>query len=161
MRDRVTELLPLLLAGVVLLFFQLSRGSLTLPFLPSPEATPTPLVDVAGARPVVVRRVTAEPLTVVSPVSCVSAQPQFIGGMAALKSVLGARMGEPLECERSVDNLGDTQQKTTTGLAYYRSERNVACFTSGWEHWGLVEQRLVHWAGSDIDPPLDAAVLPR
>ena len=37
---------------------------------------------------------------------------------------------------------GDTQQKTTTGLAYYRKGLNMACFTTGWDHWGLIDRGL-------------------
>jgi hypothetical protein len=79
--------------------------------------------------------------------------------MAALKAMLGAAMGEALECERVVNDQGDTQQKTTTGLAYYRKALNVACFTTGWDHWGLMAHGVVHWAGDAVDPPPDAALL--
>jgi len=65
-------------------------------------------------------------------------------------------MGEPIECERAVDNAGDTQQNTTTGLAYYRSQSNVPSFTTGWDHWGLREGSLVHWTGDSVDAPSDA-----
>jgi hypothetical protein len=70
-------------------------------------------------------------------------------------------MGDPLECERVVNNDGDTQQKTTTGLAYYRKLLNAACFTNGWEHWSLVDKGVVHWAGPTVDPPADAAIVTR
>jgi len=66
-------------------------------------------------------------------------------------------MGEALECERSVDDQGNTQQKTTTGLAYYRKHLNTACFTTGWDHWALRPEGLVHWTGDAVDPPTDAA----
>jgi hypothetical protein len=65
-------------------------------------------------------------------------------------------MGEPLECERPVDDDGDTQQNTTTGLAYYRHQLNLACFTTGWDHWGLQAGQLVHWTGDAIDPSPEA-----
>ena len=61
---------------------------------------------------------------------------------------------------RAVNGSGDTQQKTTTGLAYYRKALNVACFTTGWDHWGLEERGVVHWAGDAVDPPGDATLLP-
>src|SRR3981081_3976998 len=119
MRERLTEFLPLLLAGVVLLLFQLSRsGWSMLPFTAAGAATPTPSVEVAGARPIVVaRRPTpmglvrqAQPESV-----CNAAQPRFTGGIAELNAVLGASMGDPLECEQLVNDRGDTHQKTTTG----------------------------------------------
>ena len=58
-------------------------------------------------------------------------------------------MGDALECERSIDAQGDTQQKTTTGLAYYLSQLNTACFTTGWDHWALTSQGVVEWASDD------------
>ena len=163
MREHLTELLPLVLVGVVLLIFQLTRESgQILNFLPlqnkslaaaATAATPTPV-----ALPVVA---VAKPTPVASPTPapgvCTVARPTFVGGMAALRASLGPRMGDPLECEHSVDDQGDTQQKTTTGLAYYRSQVNVASFTTGWEHWGLREGALVYWTGDSIEPPADAA----
>jgi hypothetical protein len=70
-------------------------------------------------------------------------------------------MGEPVECERAVDAQGDTQQKTTTGLAYYRHQLNLTCFTTGYEHWGLAQGGLVHWSGDAVDPPTEALLIPR
>jgi hypothetical protein len=160
MREHLTELLPLVLVGLVLLVFQLTRDSgSVLKFLPlqnqpsavsSPApAAPSPKVT-PGAR-----------LAVASPTpaaaTCTASRPSFVGGLAALKASLGASMGEPLECERAVDDEGDTQQNTTMGLAYYRSKPNVASFTTGWDHWALREGVLVHWTGDSIDTPSDAA----
>jgi hypothetical protein len=157
------ELLPLLLAGLVLLVFQLSRGGNNplahLWSLLPIEATPTPVLEVAGARPLELRRTAPGTIVKAVAIQCSSDQPQFIGGMAALKTTLGAAMGDPLECERSVSDQGDTHQKTTTGLAYYRKHLNVVCFTTGWDHWALIDRGLVHWVGNDVDPPPDAAVL--
>jgi hypothetical protein len=152
MRDRLIEFLPLVLAGVVLLGFQLSRGEIqTFQFQALPELTPTPAIEMAAQRAPQRRPSSAT----VSVGVCNAAQPQFSGGMAALKSALGSSMGEPVECERAVSSQGDTQQKTTTGLAYYRKQSNVVCFTTGWDHWGLVKGGLVHWSGDDVDPPGD------
>ena len=85
--------------------------------------------------------------------ACTASRPSFVGGMAALKASLGPSMGDPIECERSVDDQGDTQQNTTTGLAYYRSQMNMACFTTGWDHWGLRDGGVVYWTGDSVDPP--------
>jgi len=82
-----------------------------------------------------------------------------VRGLANLRSALGAIMGDALECERVVNDEGDTQQRTTTGLAYYRKHLNIACFTTGWEHWGLVDRGLVHWEGLTVDPPAEAVVI--
>ncbi|HLZ28313.1 MAG TPA: hypothetical protein VKV73_13420 [Chloroflexota bacterium] len=161
MREHLTELLPLVLVGVVLLVFQLSRDSgQVLHFLPLPDqpfAAPAPTPQTA-LPPIAV---STKPTPPASPApeagGCTASRPTFVGGMAALRASLGTGMGEPLECERAVDDQGDTQQKTTTGLAYYRSHVNVASFTTGWDHWGLKEGALVHWTGDPIDPPSDAA----
>ena len=87
MRDRFVELIPLLLVGVVLIAFQLSRGSSpALLFQALPELTPTP-VEVAG----VLTQPTRWPAGVTAQAAgCTTAQPQFTGGLAALKASLGA-----------------------------------------------------------------------
>jgi hypothetical protein len=160
MREHLTELLPLVLAGVVLLVFQLTRDSGRIfnflplqnqPLAAATTPTPTAIRVVAVAKPT--------PLASPTPAAgvCTAARPTFVGGMAALKASLGPRMGDALECERSVDDQGNTQQKTTAGLAYYRSQVNVASFTTGWEHWGLREGALVYWTGDSVEPPDDAA----
>jgi hypothetical protein len=157
MRDRATELLPLLLAGLVLLGFQLSRdGSLALPSSLFPYPTPTPVVEVAAASHAQPRRPAPEANAVLA---CHAAEPRFVGGLAALKATLGAAMGDPVECERTANDQGDTHQKTTTGLAYYRRHLNVASFTSGWDHWAMTHRGLVHWAGHEVDPPTNASIL--
>lgn len=164
MRDRLTEFLPLLLVGLVLLAFQFTRSNgadLPLPDFASlafGEATarPTPT-------PIAVSTQTPRRQTASAPppdgAGCTGTRPRFQGGIATLKSTLGATMGDPIECERVVSADGDTQQQTTTGLAYYRKRLNAAAFTTGWDHWGLVERGVVHWASDAVDPPPDAALL--
>jgi hypothetical protein len=166
MRERLTELLPLVLVGVVLLVFQLTRGSGPgLHFLPLQDE---PLAASTPAPPPIAPPATVTPRArtpVASPIpgsgACTASRPSFVGGLAALKASLGASMGEPLECERAVDDQGDTQQRTTTGLAYYRSQVNAASFTTGWDHWGLKDGGLVHWTGDSVDPPTDASPVSR
>jgi hypothetical protein len=85
--------------------------------------------------------------------ACTTAAPRFVHGTAALKAGIGAAMGEPLDCERVVDAAGDTEQRTTTGLAYYRVNNNIAAFTNGWDHWALTLDGIVHWTGDDLEPP--------
>jgi hypothetical protein len=162
MRGRLLELLPLLLAGVVLLVFQLSHLSTPLlQFLPLRAASPTPsgVAEAAGAAPpptlVPSRRPAVATATVIA-TRCNAVRPRFMGGMAGLKNALGDTMGDPTECEHAVTSDGDTQQKTSTGLAYYEHKINVACFTTGWDHWGLTDHGLVHWTGEAVDPPSDA-----
>lgn len=157
MRDRLTELLPLLLVGVILLVFQFTRSEgLGLTFLPLAAPTaelkpPTPQpsrnqVAVAGATATAAR--------------CSSNQPRFVGSIALLRAAIGSSMGDPLECERSVDAQGNTQQRTTTGLAYRRRQLNTTVFTTGWEHWALGDDgTVVYWASDAVDPPFDAVVV--
>ena len=116
---------------------------------PPQAAVPTP----APSPP----RVTVTPLAKPSPVPlqsdvCTAAAPRFVLAMAGLKARLGAEMGAPAECERVVDASGDTEQKTTTGLAYYRAKVNTAVFTNGVEHWALTSDGLVHWTSDDLEP---------
>jgi hypothetical protein len=87
---------------------------------------------------------------------CTSGSPRFVHGAASLKAALGARMGDATECERLVDAAGNTEQKTTTGLFYYRVASNTVAFTNGFDHWALTARGLVHWSGDDVEPPPNA-----
>jgi hypothetical protein len=151
MRDRVFEFLPLLLVVAILVGYQYVHGSAApdLPMLPVKAAvapTPTRRVVVAGAL------VTATPVPA-PPTGCVTSQPRFIGGLALLRAAVGPEMGDALDCEHVVDAEGDTQQTTTTGLAYYLNASNIACFTTGYDHWALREGKLVTWTGDSASPP--------
>ena len=84
---------------------------------------------------------------------CGAARLSFANGMADLKTALGARMGEPSECERVVDAAGNTEQQTTTGLADHRAPANVVVFTDGVDHWALTANGVVHWTGDEVEPP--------
>lgn len=164
MRDRIAELLPLLLVVITLIIFQVSRSDVGLSFLSlaTPSPTPVPLsasaptpisaalpLQVAGARSQATRPAPGPVAT------CNSNQPRFIGGMALLRVALGSAMGDPLSCEAVIDSEGNTQQTTTTGLAYHRKLLGVDAFTNGWDHWAVgPEQGLIHWSGDLIDPPL-------
>jgi hypothetical protein len=94
------------------------------------------------------------------PPICDIHHPSFLYGFAALKVQIGARMGDPLECERAIHPSGDTHQLTTTGLAYYRNNVNIPSFVDGWDHWALTERGLVHWIGDVVDPPGTALPMP-
>ena len=105
---------------------------------------------------------TASPLPTTTPVAgetCTAALPRYIHGVATLKAVVGTDMGEPLECERVTDAAGDTEQRTTTGLAYYRAASNTVGFTNGWDHWALTGDGAVHWTGQGVEPPPDAELV--
>ena len=77
----------------------------------------------------------------------------FQFGFAALKEQLGDIMGQPIECEHTNPENGDSIQNTTTGLSFYRKRTNTPTFTNGYEHWGLTSSGLVFWTGDSIDPP--------
>ncbi len=69
-------------------------------------------------------------------------------------------MGDPTEPEHGNADNCDTQQLTTTGLAYWRCASNsssFAAFPDGKSHWALATSTrgLVEWIG-DEDPPPDA-----
>jgi hypothetical protein len=160
MREHLSELLPLLLVGIVLLAFQLTRDTGPIfHFLPLADVIATPTATPRTALPATAAPRTRTPLAnrTPAPTSCTAARPIFVGGMAELKEHLGPSMGEALECERSVDDQGNTQQNTTTGLAYYRRQQNVACFTTGWDHWAFRAGGLMHWTGDDVEPPGEPA----
>lgn len=89
---------------------------------------------------------------------CAAGTPRFVNGAAGLKAMIGADMGDPVECERVVDAAGNTEQKTTTGLVYYRADTNITAFTNGFEHWALTSAGLARWTGDALDPPPDAEI---
>jgi hypothetical protein len=80
-------------------------------------------------------------------------QPRFQQGFAGLKALLGARMGDPTECEHLNAATGDTLQGTTTGLAIFSKSSNLATFTNGGDHWALKPDGLAHWSGPSAEPP--------
>jgi len=153
MRYRIVDFLPLLLAlGLIGAWFVFQQP---LPFLRQNQQS------VAAQQPLPLRTPTPPPLAPRSAVLlalCNKDRPSFLGTLASLKTRLGARMGDAADCERPVDDDGNTQQLTTTGLAYYRHRLNLAAFTNGWDHWALDVNRLLHWTGNEIEPPSYATV---
>jgi hypothetical protein len=121
--------------------------------VPSQAAEPSGTAGAAGTTP--------SPVSGAQPSTCDAAHLAFTHGLADLKTVLGAPMGEPVECERVVAPDGSTEQATTTGLAYYRSATNTVAFTNGVEHWALTARGMLHWRGDDVEPPVGAEELPR
>jgi hypothetical protein len=117
---------------------------------PAPDATRTQTI-----------RPTPLPLATPAPSDiCTASAPRFVHGMADLKALVGADMGDPLECERIVDAEGNTEQRTTTGLAYYRANSNIAVFTDGETHWAVTPHGGVHWTSDAVEPPPDAVTIP-
>jgi hypothetical protein len=120
----------------------------TAPPPPSPAPPTVAVKPLAKPSPVVVQQ----------PDVCIASAPRFVLAMARLMDRLGADMGAPTECEHVVDAAGDTEQKTTTGLAYYRANTNTAVFTNGVEHWALTADGLAHWTSDDLEPPPNAEI---
>ena len=79
--------------------------------------------------------------------------PQFVFGFAALRQLIGGAMGDPIECEHANPANGDALQKTTTGLAFYRTSTNAPTFTDGLNHWALTTAGVVTWTGDSVEPP--------
>ena len=152
MRDRLVELLPLLLVTAILFAFYLARSqgpALQFVALSADEPAPSPVV-VAAVRQ-------AQPARTEG--ACNSSAPVFVGKMASLKAALGERMGAPVECERVTDSDGNTQQGTTQGLAYYRKKSELACFTTGWDHWAIRPgSGVLVWTGDAVEPPPNAPI---
>lgn len=85
---------------------------------------------------------------------CAPGQPaRFLFGIAALHERLGGPMGDPLECEHINAANGDTIQRTSTGLAYYRPSIGLSIFTNGETHWTLANGRLLLWRNGSVTPP--------
>jgi hypothetical protein len=84
----------------------------------------------------------------VTPVrSCGAEDPTFALGLAELKAALGDLMGEPLECERTIDSQGDTVQRTTTGSAGYVQRTQTVWFAGGERYWAQVGGHLLAGGG--------------
>src|SRR3954453_5943563 len=79
--------------------------------------------------------------------------PTFVFGIAELQSRLGSTMGEPTECEHVDQTSGDTVQRTTTGLAYFRPSLSTSMFTDGATHWALSNGSVVLWRNESVTPP--------
>jgi hypothetical protein len=94
--------------------------------------------------------------------SDVSALPDFGPPFDFLKTQLGPTMGSALEPVENVPDSCDTQQRTSTGLAYWRCSTNVVAFAAdpdGLSHWAWVDNALVSWVSDSADPPADALVV--
>jgi hypothetical protein len=81
---------------------------------------------------------------------------RFVLGFAFLHQQLGGLMGDPLQNERTNPDSCDTQQQTTTGIAYWRCATGILSFVAepdGLQHWAWVDGRLIDWTGPSADPP--------
>ncbi len=138
--------------GVDLGFAPRVMGSLGIVESGRPPHVQSGAVDVAGATASSGSQ--AASLGVPTPPYCRPGEtPRYQFGFADLKARLGSTMGDPVECEHANSANGDTLQKTSTGLAFYRMATNTATFTNGVDHWALTARGLVQWQGDSPDPP--------
>ena len=119
---RALNLVWLALVLVVLVVLAQSLGVFNIP-LPDEFRVPSPFGQApegaAQTTPIVPPPTIFTGPAATSPVpsnACIAAGPRFVHGIAALKAGVGSSMGEPVECERIVDAVGDTEQRTTTDL---------------------------------------------
>jgi len=85
-----------------------------------------------------------------------SPPPRFVLGFALLKAQVGTAMGDPVENEHGHPGDCDTQQQTTTGLAYWRCSTGTLTFAAapdGLHHWAWLGDHLVDWFGPSADVP--------
>jgi hypothetical protein len=81
---------------------------------------------------------------------------------AQLKSQMGPVMGDPIGPEQTDDDNCNTQQLTTTGLAYWQCSTNLtgfAAYPDGAVHWALAPPGLLEWTGDASNPPSDAPLV--
>jgi hypothetical protein len=120
-----------------------------------PSVTPVP----PGATAIPAATATPTAITVPTPAPTVVG-PSFLSGFTQLKGSLGDVMGDPIENEHTMPDSCDTQQHTTTGLAYWRCSTNTPSFVAypdGVRHWALVAGQVVQWVGPSEDPPSASA----
>jgi hypothetical protein len=115
-----------------------------------------PRVFVAGALVAALILVPTQPVAAQTAPGCQPGQaPQFSSGFADLKAQIGDAMGDPITCEfADPSGTGDIQQRTTTGLAFWRKATNTPTFTNGFDHWAQTPNGWVTWTGASIDPPV-------
>ena len=100
----------------------------------------------------------ARPVAAQAAPFCAAGQaPQFVLGFAQLDQRVGAAMGSAVDCEHTDPVSGDTQQHTTTGLAYVPHQSGLVTFTNGWEHYALMGNQVELWRNASADPPQPTA----
>jgi hypothetical protein len=152
-----------------------TRTSTPVPTEPPPTATPTPrppsqqrratptptsTPDESASKAPFAPPAPPPPPSPPPPVEIAPSGPSFLLGFAVLKSQLGDIMGDPIEDEHGDDGTCDTQQLTTTGVAYFRCATGFVSFSAapdGLQHWAWLGDRLVGWGGESADPPAELA----
>ena len=77
---------------------------------------------------------------------------------ASLATVVGERVGVPIECAHVEQTTGDLQQATAGGLFYLRKSTSTATFTDGADHWAVRGVQSLHWTTWEADPPSTAEI---
>jgi hypothetical protein len=72
---------------------------------------------------------------------------------SGLRDAIGETFGQPLECPHVDPSTGDTLQRTSTGLAIYRSRSHIPTFTDGYHRWAKDARGVIAWEGHVLDPP--------
>jgi hypothetical protein len=86
---------------------------------------------------------------------CKNQTPELDQAFSTLAWIVGAEVGQPVECARTDLLTGDLLQQTTTGLFYQRAKTTVPVFTDGNTHWALVGSQPIEWSGNTPEPPLN------
>jgi hypothetical protein len=97
---------------------------------------------------IVVATLTVLPWTAeASPFCPVLQTSPFVSAFASLREEVGAAMGQPIECAHADGTTGDAHQQTSTGIAVFKQDGDVAIFTNGREFWRLTPAGLAYWEG--------------
>jgi hypothetical protein len=71
--------------------------------------------------------------------------PEYRGAFQQLASLLGWRMGRPLDCEHALNADGDTGFLTSEGQAAWRKHLGAAVFANEVQTWALLPDGLKYW----------------
>jgi peptidoglycan/xylan/chitin deacetylase (PgdA/CDA1 family) len=94
-------------------------------------------------------------LGALSPPAYANCTAEFGPGLANLRMAVGDAMGQPIDCETSIDAAGDTIQHTSTGTAWFVSAQSGAIFTDGYHRWEQDDRGLLYWSSPDAIPLLE------
>jgi peptidoglycan/xylan/chitin deacetylase (PgdA/CDA1 family) len=104
------------------------------------------LVCLVGAGP---------PFARLSQVAYADCTVEFAPDLANLRMAVGDAMGQPIDCETSINSDGDTIQHTSTGTAWFINAQSDAIFTDGYHRWVLDNAGLLYWSSPDASPLLE------
>jgi len=79
---------------------------------------------------------------------------EFGPDLLGLQAAIGEVMGEPTGCETVIDSAGDTEQTTSTGMAWRLPNTAATAFSDGFHRWELDLRGLSYWDTPDATPLL-------